>query len=80
MLGPFVMAGITHSDRGLTLPTAPAGTAAAATGGGGSSGGATPPVELRRRVYPPEESDELMSIQVRAGLRARSCVVGWQAC
>ncbi|KAG2455135.1 hypothetical protein HYH02_000954 [Chlamydomonas schloesseri] len=66
MLGPFVMAGITHNDRGLTLPAAPPGTAAAAAAGtsaGGGGGGAAPPVELRRRVYPPEEPDELMSIQ-----------------
>ena len=46
MLGPFVMAGLSHGDRALQLPEPrDAG-------------------ELSRRVYPPEEEDELLSLQV----------------
>ncbi|KAG2499166.1 hypothetical protein HYH03_002747 [Edaphochlamys debaryana] len=48
MMGPFVMAGITHQERILRLP-------------GGANGGVSE--DLAARVYPPEEADELLSIQ-----------------
>ncbi|GFR41395.1 hypothetical protein Agub_g2074 [Astrephomene gubernaculifera] len=53
MMGPFVMAGITHRDRGLRLPAEPA--------------------TLASRVYPPEEADELLSVEAswNASLRVR---------
>ncbi|EFJ44751.1 hypothetical protein VOLCADRAFT_106211 [Volvox carteri f. nagariensis] len=59
MMGPFVMAGITHNDRLLRLPGS--SSAAAASASLGTSTGS--PVNLGGRVYLPEEADELLSLQ-----------------
>ncbi|GIL43375.1 hypothetical protein Vafri_1144 [Volvox africanus] len=60
MMGPFVMAGITHNDRVLRLPSSSAAAAAAAASVGTNPGS---PVNLADRVYLPEEADELLSVQ-----------------
>ncbi|KXZ56391.1 hypothetical protein GPECTOR_1g347 [Gonium pectorale] len=57
MMGPFVMAGITHVERRLVLPPAGAEAASAAVGAR-----TAPPHDLHGRVYPPEEADELLTL------------------
>lgn len=62
MMGPFVMAGISHNDRLLRLPASSSAAAAAAAASLGANAGA--PVNIADRVYLPEEADELLSLQV----------------
>ncbi len=61
MAGPYVMAGLTHDDYTVGLP------AGEASGRGLNAPGP------ERRVYPPEEEDELLSLQVVGWLASCSC-------
>ncbi|KAG2492013.1 hypothetical protein HYH03_009742 [Edaphochlamys debaryana] len=60
MMGPFVMAGITHAERQLTLPSAPAEGFAS---GPDPSGGADPGQVLAARTHPPDDADNKLSLQ-----------------
>ena len=57
MMGPYMMVGVSHDDYTVGLPAADAHGRGLDSRGGPAG-----------HVYPPEEADELVSVQVGAGV------------